>query len=247
MRPSLKTDTPFYVTDDLYIIHDYKIGVSFTMNRVHNNCSITSIPIDAFDEDSNYTNNIFTNNGYKVVKLKSPEALLGLDSKFSLTGKRNTNGIPTDTYISDRNKIENDVISEFSFVNEDFDFQTSIGRINQIPSSNHRVSRTNYMFDSYMSFYGFDSGYDDPSVFETSECFSRQDQLKVMLTFPYELVTTKDVVQKADSLNNKILTTIISATEESVTRFTKPKYSVSDDGNLYFQFSILPRAPTLGK
>lgn len=156
------------------------------MNRVHNNCSITAIPIDAFDEDSNYTNNIFTNDGFKVVKLKSPESLFGLDSDFALTGKRSISGIPVNTYVSDRNTIEKDIISEFAFVNENFDFQTSVGRINQIPASNHRVSSTNYMFDSYMSFYGFDTGYDDPSVFETSECFSRDKHLKVKIIFPYE-------------------------------------------------------------
>lgn len=107
----------FYSLDPLVTIHDYNIGVSFTINKYHRNCSITSIPVLSFDSDKNFTNNLFNAEGSYVIRLKSPKSFLLLDSDYVYTGKRKVNNVPADVFISDRRMFNGNktFISEFAF------------------------------------------------------------------------------------------------------------------------------------
>ena len=97
-------------------MHDYNIGVSFTMNKNLKNCSINPIPFNSFDEDGAFTQAQFEQDGSVIVKLKSPESFLSLDSDYIYTGRRYVNNIPSEIYISDRfSKSNKTYISEYAF------------------------------------------------------------------------------------------------------------------------------------
>lgn len=115
-RNRKKEPETFYSTDPLITLHDYNIGVSFTINKYHKNCSITSIPILAYDSDKNFTDTLFNTDGSLVLRLKSPRSFLLLDSNYTYTGKRQINNIPSDIFISDRKKSFNETFTtEFAF------------------------------------------------------------------------------------------------------------------------------------
>lgn len=134
LRPKVKEEQTLFVTDPLRIIHDYNIGVSFTFNKNLKNCSIRAISDGSFDEDFDYTASLFNTSNSFVIKLKSPESLLALDSDYVFTGSRTINSIPADTYVSDRSKIAGTPLTiEYAFTSNGYGFQTSSGVTPNIP------------------------------------------------------------------------------------------------------------------
>lgn len=122
-RNSIKEADTFYSRDPLINIHDYNIGVSFTINKNLGNCSITSIPVLSFDLDQNFTNSNVNLDGSYVIRLKSPESFLLLDSEYVHTGQRKVNNVPSDIFISDRGNLNQTIITEYAFSNNQFLFQ----------------------------------------------------------------------------------------------------------------------------
>ena len=154
MRPVSEEDTEFYVTDPLFIIHDFNIGVSFTRNEKLGNCSITPLTANSLDVDAKFTQLLVEQNNTYVIKLKSPDSLFSLDSDHIYIGKRLTNNVPSDVYLSNRTTTEGrPMLTEFAFVDEDFTFETTIGNINQFPLSLHRISPEVSHFDSYFVWF----------------------------------------------------------------------------------------------
>lgn len=133
-RPMNKAPETFYVTDPLKIINDYNIGVSFNYNRKLKNCSITAIPTSSLDEDSGFTEQQFNSTSSYLIKLRSPESLLGLDGEYIYTGSRVINNIPGDNYVSDKFNLTGiDFTSEYVFTADGFGFSTSSGFTLNIP------------------------------------------------------------------------------------------------------------------
>jgi hypothetical protein len=115
-RNTRREPETFYSLDPLLSIHDFNIGVSFTINRNLGNCTVSPLTAFTFDEDKNYTNSV-SSNGAFIVRLKSPESFLLLDSEYVYMANRKINGIPSDVYISKRmsSKRNQSTLAEFSF------------------------------------------------------------------------------------------------------------------------------------
>lgn len=122
-RNTIKEADTFYSRDPLINIHDYNIGVSFTINKNLGNCSITSIPVLSFDLDRNFTSSNLNLDGSYVIRLKSPASFLLLDSDYIYTGERKVNNVPSEIFISDRANLNQTIITEYAFSNSQFSFQ----------------------------------------------------------------------------------------------------------------------------
>jgi hypothetical protein len=124
LRDYSEQASPFYVTDPLLAIHDYNIGVSFTINEAIGNCSITPLTNSSFDSDSSFTASLMATNNSYVVRIKSPQALLQLDTPYVYTGRGRVNGVPVDRYVSDRSAFFDGqpLFAEYTFAADDFDF-----------------------------------------------------------------------------------------------------------------------------
>ncbi len=157
------------------------------------------------------------------------------------------NNIPADIYISSRIEAEHqEIFSEFAFASSGFDFVTSVGNLDQLPIRAHRTSGNNVNFDQYINYYGFDVlTSSEIGSFDTSECFTRQERLEIRLTFPFKNITTKDKVDKAGNLAPALFNLLATQLKESLTRFTVPRLSSSEDGNLYVRLAILPSPPAM--
>ena len=136
-RNSKKEPLSFYSLDQLVTVHDYNIGVSFTHNINRGNCSITPIPFLSFDEDEAFTQDLFNGDGSFVIRLKSPESFLLLNSDYVYTGRRFSNNIPAESYISDRTSLNNNktFISEYYFSADNFVIQEDYKNDSRVPVS----------------------------------------------------------------------------------------------------------------
>jgi hypothetical protein len=123
LRDYRKQDSPFYVTDPLLAIHDYKIGVSFTINEALGNCTITPISNTSLGSDTAYAASLLAANNSYVIRIKSPEALLQLDTPYVYTGKDDVYGVTVDRYVSDRSALfKTPLFAEYTFASDEFDF-----------------------------------------------------------------------------------------------------------------------------
>lgn len=133
-KPITKDPQTFYVTDPLETINDYNIGVSFNYNKKLRNCSIIAIPAESLDEDTDYTSQLFNSTSSYIIKLRSPEALLGLDSDYIYTGSRVINDIPGDNFVSDRSNISGfPFTTEYVFTSDDYGFIANGGLTLNVP------------------------------------------------------------------------------------------------------------------
>ena len=132
-----KEPQTFYSLDPLVTVHDYNVGVSFTYNKHLENCTITPIPFLSDDEDEAFTQGLFEGDGSFVIRLKSPESFLLLDSDYVYTGRRFGNNVPTESYISDRSSKNNNrtFISEYQFSAGRFVFEEEAINATRIPIS----------------------------------------------------------------------------------------------------------------
>ncbi|CAF0773656.1 unnamed protein product [Brachionus calyciflorus] len=242
-RNPRQEEETFYSTDPLTIIHDYNIGVSFALNKYHRNCSISAISVLNFDSDKNFTNSLYDSDGSYVIRLKSPESFLLLDSDYVYTGKRFVNNVPSDVYISDRSTRNKSIISEFAFSSDDFIFHES----NQIDKSIPvRLWVKENEDVSYSSFYDYDSLPQDYQSFDVSECFSDEREFDFRIKFPYKKYGLSPDQLKEDKIFKFTFSfTLIQSTNESFTRFKTPKISASSDGYLYIRSEILPQPPAI--
>ena len=105
----------FFSIDPLVSIHDFNIGVSFSINKNLRNCSFSALSTNSLDVDKNFTM-VNSVGGAYIVRLKSPESFLLLDSDYSYTGKHLVNNVQSNVYMSKRkfNKTD-EAITEFSF------------------------------------------------------------------------------------------------------------------------------------
>lgn len=122
-RNRYKEADTFYSRDPLITVHDYNIGVSFTINKNLGNCSITAIPVLSFDSDKNFTDSMFNVDGSYVIRLKSPKSFLLLDSDYVYTGERKVNNVPSDIFVSDRSSSNKTFITEYAFSDSKISFQ----------------------------------------------------------------------------------------------------------------------------
>lgn len=91
----------------------------------------------SYDEDESYTEDLFNSNGSFVIRLKSPESFLLLNSEYVYTGRRISNNVPSESYISDRTSLNNNrtFISEYSFSSEFIVFQEENLNATRVPVS----------------------------------------------------------------------------------------------------------------
>ncbi len=117
-RNTRREPETFYSTDLLLSIHDFNIGVSFTINRNLGNCTCSPLSTFTFDEDKNYTNSMSANGAF-IIRLKSPESFLLLDSEYIYAASRKINSMPSNVFISKRNTLKNNqstsMLAEFAF------------------------------------------------------------------------------------------------------------------------------------
>lgn len=250
-RP-FKQQGPFFVSDPLITINDYNIGVSFNLNRNLKNCSIVSIADDSFDADTNFTISLFNETNNYVVQLKRPDSILSLDSDYIFTGKRRINNIPVDNYVSNRSYLiqSGTIIAEYTFAS-DFGFETSSGISSDVPTTfiQREISEVDMETTNsylYRTYYNFDKGEQPFQVFDTSECFAKKDNIDIRFKFPYTgLATAQDLAQDEEFISLEMYYLLIGAVNETWTRFSRPKISISEDGNLYVRLAILPSPPSL--
>ncbi|XP_071538642.1 uncharacterized protein [Panulirus ornatus] len=97
-RPILLTDTPYYTTDLLIVIHDFNTGVQYVIDSSLGNCTRGRIPRNFFD------NNLGGMFGTGDTML-TPDQLFHLDDSYALVGSRSTRGISSDLWTSTRSDI----------------------------------------------------------------------------------------------------------------------------------------------
>lgn len=100
-RNTKKEGSSFFSLEPLISIHDYNIGVSFTINKVFRNCTITPISISTFDSKYNFSNSLANVEEAYVIRLKSPKAFFQLDSDYQFSTSENLNGIQSDIFTSE--------------------------------------------------------------------------------------------------------------------------------------------------
>ena len=105
-RRSSKENDPlsFYQTDPLISIHDYNVGVSFTINKVISNCTISSISVLTFDAKYNFSNELMNVKEAYVLRLKSPKAFFQLDTDYTFESADIIEGIPANKFSSEFTK-----------------------------------------------------------------------------------------------------------------------------------------------
>jgi hypothetical protein len=114
-RRASKPDDPlsFYQTDPLISIHDYNVGVSFTINKVLLNCTMSSVSSATFDLNSNFSNELLNVEENYVYRLKSPKAFFQLDTDYKFEAADTIEGIPANTFNSDFTRNISNVIVNF--------------------------------------------------------------------------------------------------------------------------------------
>ena len=105
-RRASKANDPlsFYQTDPLISIHDYNVGVSFTINKVLLNCTMSSVSSATFDLNSNFSNELLNVEENYVYRLKSPKAFFQLDTDYTFEAADTIEGIPANTFNSEFKK-----------------------------------------------------------------------------------------------------------------------------------------------
>ncbi len=88
---------------------------------------------------------MFNSNGSFVIRLKSPESFLLLNSDYIYTGRRISNNIPSESYISDRTSLNNNktFISEYSFSSEFIVIQEEYATESRVPVSLRTFTQNN--------------------------------------------------------------------------------------------------------
>jgi hypothetical protein len=102
-------------------INDYNIGVSYRINSFTGGCSIESISSSLFDEDQAFTQSMIDSGNGFIVRMRSPQSILHLDTNFTYTGQRTANSIPADIFISKDIRAKVVVINEIAFTVDSFD------------------------------------------------------------------------------------------------------------------------------
>lgn len=103
-RSSQPNAASFYSTDPLVSVHDYNIGVSFTMNKERRNCSISPISVLTFDTQWNFSNTLMNVEEAYVIRLKSPKAFFQLDTPYQYSGEDSVSGVPAKVFTSEFDK-----------------------------------------------------------------------------------------------------------------------------------------------
>jgi hypothetical protein len=100
----------------IIIINDYNIGVSYTINKNTNLCTIDGISTNSIDLDKNYTQSLLDSaDGNFAIRLRSAKSLLQLDSDYIFTGNRMVNGIDANVFISKVNIGQTAFVNEYAF------------------------------------------------------------------------------------------------------------------------------------
>lgn len=103
-RASKKEPASFYSLDPLISVHDYNVGVSFTMNKLRRNCTISAISVLTFDTKWNFSVELMNVEEAYVIRLKSPKAFFQLDTDYQYSGEDQASGIPASVYTSEFTK-----------------------------------------------------------------------------------------------------------------------------------------------
>lgn len=100
-RASKPEPASFYSTDPLVSIHDYNVGVSFTINKVRRNCTISPISVLTFDSKWNFSNSLVNVEEAYGIRLKSPKAFFQLDHDYTYSGEDSVSGVPSKVFTSE--------------------------------------------------------------------------------------------------------------------------------------------------
>lgn len=238
-----KEEETFWTLDPITVIHDYNVGVAIGINRLHGNCSFKGISNTTFEEDSNYTNTEFNSDNSFIVRLKSGKSLLLLDGDYSYTGRRYIDNIPVVTYISERTLFNQTLAVEYAFTANGFEIGEGIEIARDIPT-HLQIYRQDHQ-DTYGTFYEFATRRRILEAFDASECFESSQKIPFKLDFDF-----KDKLPAESQVNHEWLIetayeTLIKATNESFTRFSYPRITVTDDGKLHIVTSIVPAPPAI--
>jgi hypothetical protein len=115
VRNPNKEPHTFFVLDPLLIVNDYKVGVSYGINRNLGNCSIGSLQTAALEADQAFTQQMIDNNNGYAIRMKSAKSLLGLDANYTYTGHRFVNQIPADAFVASYVNAKIAFVNEFTF------------------------------------------------------------------------------------------------------------------------------------
>jgi hypothetical protein len=96
------------------IVNDYKVGVSYGINRNLGNCSVGSLQTAALEADPVFTQQTIDDNNVYAFRMKSPNSLLGLDANYTYTGRRFVNQFTADAYVARKVTAKIALINEFT-------------------------------------------------------------------------------------------------------------------------------------
>ncbi|CAF0875761.1 unnamed protein product [Brachionus calyciflorus] len=240
IRNPRKEESTFYTLDPVLYISELTIGIQYGINQRHGNCSVRGIKSDSLYSPK--LNTSYNSLLAFLAQIQSTQTFLSYDSEFIYTGKRESNGISADRFITQKNSG----IYEYTFSNENIlilnDFETE----KNVPISLY-IDNPNNNFNSHSSFYNFETlpPTNLLSLFDISSCFDLNTTIEFDIIFPYRAIVTADDVASVKELEIVAYSILTSLTNEAALRFKTPRSSISTDGNLYIRTAIFPLPPPI--
>ncbi|XP_064605994.1 uncharacterized protein LOC135470876 [Liolophura sinensis] len=241
--------SPFYTTNPLSEIHDYNTGVSYAIDKVQGNCTMTPLENNSFDVSLNYSQ---TNHGQYVEQMRSSLGLFYLDDNYSYEGQRTIAGIVCDVFISRRTDFIPD--PSFGIVNSTFEYyflaedwseiaQTGLDEGTRIPIR----LEVNTFDDGYYAvynFFDFDQEHPDLNNFDITPCFNQDQRIDMQITFPGDFVDDVEDHLKYFELDTRLKIAELANISPIRVQHSSVKYNY---GTIFYRASMLETAPPTAK
>ncbi|CAF0710186.1 unnamed protein product [Brachionus calyciflorus] len=225
-------------------VNDYTLGVSYITNKHTGKCRIETIDPFAFASDANFTQEMLnSDNGY-AIRIKSPSSLLELDLDYIFTGQREIDGIMSDIFIA-KSQLSKGIttINEYAFTPNDFVSQNLNQREKNIPKRLAKASPQSN-FNSISTIYNFDtSEIININYFDVSQCYQKDSLVQFRLIFKPKSDIDLQILKRINinqALTKNIYLALGKLSGEKSLRFSIPKITLADNGDVYVRSAILP-------
>ncbi|XP_067679909.1 uncharacterized protein [Haliotis asinina] len=238
---------PYYSPYTMTYIHDFSTGISYDIDKVQGNCTMTPITAASKQPDYEKDKTAFANNGAFVVKMKGPLEMFGLDYQYTYAGEKTARGIRCDVfetaipdfYFTTVNKTTRAIFQYYfqsSAWNMVADESTDVTR--EQPIMAHVIAPDINMFMVY-NFYDFDDEDPGITVFDIKNCFGEDQRHRFMVTFDKPFDPYLDDIQIL--FEREVLAVLSDMTFSSAIRFQEPQVNYNLN-NVYMTVTLLGQA-----
>lgn len=251
-RPAY-ANPPYYTTNPVTEIHDYKAGVAYAIDRTLGNCSIIPIYNASFDAALSISKSINNNKTQFVIRMKSPSQLFYLDNTtYTYEGQRTVRDMLCDTYVSKRTDFSLPGYQTFNstfvfyFLASGWTSSNNVGRVNAM--NQHIPVRLDISTDSWVGYqasynlYNFDEEDPSANTFDVTSCFDDFSQQPLILEFAGNYDSS--LYQYKNNFLTATVDTLMAVTHLPRVRIQKAEFHIEPD-NAYFVGTLMNVPPAL--